>query len=93
MVPQFLVQAVMCFPSTTHGNRVGAEGEGFGIGPVGFEVLMDFFNARYAGLELRTGPGFREATEPRIWMRSPQIECIPQGKQRVDVCSWGNTLI
>lgn len=50
------------------------EGDGFGVEPVGFEVLMNFSKARHAGLELSRGPVLGRWLYSRIWMRSPQRE-------------------
>lgn len=69
------------------------EDEGFGVGPAGFEVIMGFLKARYADLELSIGPGCREVAAGKVWMRSPQIAGTPQGKQRADVSTQGNSHI
>lgn len=56
MVHQLLVQCV----SLQQGMQL-AEGEGFGVESIGFEVLMNFSKARHTGLELSRGPGKRKA--------------------------------
>lgn len=39
----------MCIPSARHAIRLVGEGEGFGVETFGFEVLMNFSEARDAG--------------------------------------------
>lgn len=53
------------------------ESEGCGVEPGGFEVLVDVMQARHPGLELSTGQAIGRWLQPRVWMRSPQMECPP----------------
>lgn len=45
------------------------EDEGFGVGFVGFEVIMGFLKVRYVDLEFSIGLGCREVVVGKVWMR------------------------
>lgn len=72
----------MCVPAARQATRFVVDGEGFGVEPIGLEVLMGFSKARHAGLELSRGPVGRW-----LWDSdeiTPGRESTPRGKQRVN---------
>lgn len=73
----FLMSAPACFLPARHGSRFLMESEGCAVEPGGFEVLVDVMQARHPGLELSTGQAIGRWLPPRVWMRSPQMECPP----------------